>query len=43
MNDPENVNISKEEVLGILNCIKLDKFPDLDGYIPGYCGRQGKK
>eukprot|EP00061_Rhincodon_typus_P004261 g22149.t1 len=35
-NTLENVNILKEEVLGILNCIKIDKSPGLDGIYPRF-------
>ena len=34
VNALENVNISKEEVLGILNCFKVNKSPRLDGIYP---------
>ena len=30
----QNVNLSKEEVLTILNCFKLDRSPGLDGIYP---------
>eukprot|EP00061_Rhincodon_typus_P003219 g19566.t1 len=34
VNTLENVSILKEEVLGILNCIKVDKSPGPDGIYP---------
>eukprot|EP00061_Rhincodon_typus_P003667 g20667.t1 len=34
VNTVENVNVLKEEFLGILNCIKVDKSPGPDGMYP---------